>query len=82
MDGTELGRRIARLRAEARTQGKLAVLRRSSPETTAATAAECVANAREPSRRFDALRRRQGPDPLPVWWAARQTDGGWFAERR
>jgi hypothetical protein len=76
MDGTELGREVARLRAEGRARARFAVLRQSLPEATAATAAECVAGAREPLRRFDALRRRPGPDPLPVWWAARQTGGG------
>ena len=76
MDGDELGRHVARLRAEGRARARLAVLWQSQPEATAATAAECVASAREPLRRFDALRRRPGPDPLPVWWAARQTGGG------
>ena len=33
---------------------------------TVATAAECVQAVKEPLRRFDALRRRSGPDPLPV----------------
>ena len=77
MDGIEVGRQVSRLRAEGRVQAKAAALRRSLPEATTATAAECVANAKEPLRRFEALRRRQpGPDPLPVWWAARQTGGG------
>ncbi len=72
MDGDELGRQVARLRAEGRARTKIAVLWQSLPEATAATAAECVASAKDPLRRFDALRRRQpGPDPLPVWWASR-----------
>ncbi len=75
MDGDELGRRVARLRAEGRAQARSAALRQSQPEATAATAAECVASAKEPLRRFDALRRRPGPDPLPVWWAARRGGG-------
>ena len=75
MDGIELGREVARLRAEGRARAKSAVLRRSLPEATAATAAECVASAKEPLRRFDALRRRPGPDPLPAWWAARRGGG-------
>ncbi len=76
MDGDELGRRVARLRAEGRAQAKAAVLWRGHPDMAVATAAECVQAVKEPLRRFDALRRRSGPDPLPVWWAARQTSGG------
>jgi hypothetical protein len=76
MDGDELGRQVARLRAEGRARAKSAALWQDHPEATTATAAECVAGAREPLRRFDALRRRPGPDPLPAWWAARQTGGG------
>ncbi len=76
MDGDEFGRRVARLRAEGRARARFAVLRQSLPEASTATAAECVQVVREPLRRFDALRRRPGPDPLPVWWAARQTGGG------
>ncbi len=53
MDGDELGREVARLRAEGRARARFAVLRQSLPEATAATAAECVAGAREPLRRFD-----------------------------
>ncbi len=68
MDGIELGREIARLRAEGRTRAKFAVLWQSQPEATAATAAEWVASVREPQRRFDALRRRPGPDRLPTGW--------------
>ena len=76
MGGDELGRRVARLRAEGRARAKSAALWRDHPEATTATAAECVQVVREPLRRFDALRRRPGPDPLPAWWAARQTSGG------
>ncbi len=75
MDGTELGRRVARLRAEGRARARSAALRRGQPEAAAATAAECVASAKEPLRRFDALRRQLGPDPLPAWWAARRGGG-------
>ncbi len=76
MDGDEFARQVARLRAEGRAQAKAAALWRDHPEMTVATAAECVHAVKEPLRRFDALRRRSGPDPLPVWWAARQTGGG------
>ena len=76
MDGDELGRRVARLRAEGRAQAKAAVLWRGHPDMAVATAAECVQAVKEPLRRFDALRRRSRPDPLPVWWAARRTSGG------
>jgi len=75
MDGDELGRQVARLRAEGRVHAKSAALWRDHPETTAATAAECVQAVKEPLRRFDALRRRPGADPLPAWWAARRTGG-------
>ena len=75
MDGIELGRQIARLRSAWRAQTRLAILRRSQPGAAAATAADCVEGAREPLRRFDALRRRPGPDPLPIWWAARPGGG-------
>ena len=76
MDGDEFGRRVARLRAEGRARANAVALWRDHPEMTVATAAECVQAVKEPLRRFDALRRRSGPDPLPVWWAARQTSGG------
>ena len=76
MDGDELGRRVARLRAEGQAQAKAAALWRDHPEVTVATAAECVQAVKEPQRRFDALRRRSGPNPLPAWWAERQTGGG------
>ncbi len=82
MDGYELGRRIARLRAEGRARARVAALWQNLPEASTATAAECVASAKEPLRRFDALRRRSGPDPLPAWWAARQTGGGPLAGAR
>ena len=76
MDGDELVRRVARLRAEARARAQAVALWRDHPEMTVATAAGCVQAVKEPLRRFDALRRRSGPDPLPVWWAARQANGG------
>ena len=76
MDGDELVRRVARLRAEGRARAQAAALWRDHPEMTVATAAGCVQAVKEPLRRFDALRRRSGPDPLPVWWAARQANGG------
>ena len=75
MDGTELGRQIARMRAEASARTKLTILWRGLPEMAAATAADCVASAREPLRRFDALRRRPGPDPLVIRWRARPGGG-------
>ncbi len=76
MDGDELGRRVARLRAEGRARAKSAALWRDHPEATTTTAAECVQVVKETLRRFDALRRRRPePDPLPAWWAARQTGG-------
>ncbi len=75
MDGDELGREVARLLAEGRARTKFALLWQSLPEATAATAAECVASAKDPLRRFDALRRQPGPDPLPVWWASRHGGG-------
>ena len=64
MDGTELGREVARLRAEGRAQAKAAALWRNHPDTTTASAADCVRVVKEPLRRFDALRRRPEPDPL------------------
>ncbi len=76
MDGVELAREVARLRAEGRAQAQVAVLWRGHPDMAVATAAECVQAVKEPLRRFDALRRRSGPEPLPVWWAARQIGGG------
>ena len=76
MDGTELGREVARLRAEGRARARSAVLRQHLSEATTATAADCVRAVREPLRWFDALRRRPGPHTLPAWWAARQAGGG------
>ena len=64
MDGIQLGRRVGPPRAEVRARARFVVLRRSLPETAATTDAERVASAREPLRRFDALRRRTGADPL------------------
>ncbi len=75
MDGIELGREVAGLRAEGRARAKFAVLRQSLSEATAATAAGCVASAKEPLRRFDALRRRPGPVPLAIRWPARPGGG-------
>ena len=76
MDGIELGREVARLRAEGRARARFAVLRRSLSEATTATAADCVRVVGEPLRRFDALRRRLGPRPLPAWWDGWRTGGG------
>ena len=82
MDGTELGPEVARLRADGRARARFAVLRQHLPEATTATAAECVQVVREPLRRFDALRRRPGPRPLPALWAAQRTGGGPLAHGR
>ena len=81
MDGIELGREVARLRAEGRARGKSTVLRRSLPEATAATAADCVASAKEPRRRFVALRRRPEQVPLAVRWPARPSARPYAGER-
>ncbi len=64
MDGIELGRRAARMRAASRAMTRLAILWRSRSADAAATAAECVESAREPLRRFATLRRRPKPDLL------------------
>ncbi len=70
MDGIEFGQQIARLRTERRTRTKIAILWQSELAATQATAADCVRRAKEPLRRFDALRRRPGPDPLAIGWPA------------
>jgi hypothetical protein len=75
MDGTELGRQIARMRAESSARTKLTILWRGLPEMAAATAADCVESAKEPVRRFDALRRRPGPVPLAIRWPTRPGGG-------
>ena len=77
MDGTELRREVARLRAGWRAEARLGLLRRGQLEAAAATAADCVAGAREPQRRFDALRRR--PVHVPMRWAVRPTTRGRLA---
>jgi hypothetical protein len=64
MEGIELERRSARQRAEWKEQARLAVLWQSQPEGAPATAADWVAGSREPSRRFDAIRRRSAPPPV------------------
>ena len=64
MDGIELGRQVARMRAESTARTRLAIRGRSRSPDAAATDAERVASALEPLRRFDALRRRTGADPL------------------
>ena len=81
MDGIEFGREVSWLRAEWKTRARVGVLWRRHPDAAAATAADCAAAARDPLRRFDALRRRPGPDPLPIWRAARP-GGGPFAGAR
>ena len=75
MDGVELGRQVARMRAESRARTRLAVLWRSRSADAAATAADCVESAREPLRRFDALRRRPEQVPIAVRWPARPGGG-------
>ena len=75
MDGTELGRQIARMRAESSARTKLTILWRGLPEMAAATAADCMESAKEPVRRFDALRRRPGPVPLAIRWPTRPGGG-------
>jgi hypothetical protein len=75
MDGIELGRQVARLRTEWRARARLAVLWQGESAATDATAADCVERAKEPLRRFDALRRRPGPDPLAIRWRARPGGG-------
>jgi hypothetical protein len=64
MDGIELGRRAARMRAASRAMTRLAILWRSRSADAAATAAEGVERAREPLRRFATLRHRPQPDLL------------------
>lgn len=61
MDGIELGREVARLRAAGRAEARLGMLRRSRPEPNTATAADCVATVREPLLRLEPLRRQPGP---------------------
>ena len=75
MNGIELGRQVARLRAEGKVRARLAAVWRGRPEDAGATAADCVESAKEPLRRFDALRRRPGPDPLAIRWPARHGGG-------
>jgi hypothetical protein len=81
MDGIEFGREVSRLRAERTMRARLGVLWRGQPGAAAATAADCAATTWDPMRRFDALRRRPGPDPLPIWRPARP-GGGPFAGTR
>jgi hypothetical protein len=64
MDGLEHGRRVALLRAEGKARARFAIVWRNQPDATAAIAAGCVESASEPLRRFDAQRRRPGPDAL------------------
>ena len=81
MDGTELGLQIARMRAESRARTRLAIPWRSQPADAAATAADCAESAKEPLRRFDALRRRPGPVPLAMRWPGRPTGSPLTGER-
>ena len=82
MDGVELGRQVARMRAESRARTRLAVLWRSRSADAAATTADCVGSAKEPLRRFDALRRRPEQVPVAVRWPARPGGGGPLPGRR
>jgi hypothetical protein len=82
MEGTELERGVARQRAEWKARARLAVLWQSQPEGASATAADCVAGGREPSRRFEALRRRSAPPPVAFRWTGRPGGGGPSAHGR
>lgn len=73
MDGTELGRRIARLRAEAKARRRLATLWRMHPAMpAAASAADCLRSAKEPTRRLEPLRHRPGSEPTRGGRASRR----------
>jgi len=60
MDGTELGRQVQRLRAQAKAQRKLALLARERSRQAGTSAADCLRRAWEPSRRLEPLRRQVG----------------------
>ena len=65
MNGDDLERRIGRLRADARGLSRFALLWRGRPMATAATAADCARNARDPLQRLEPLRRRPAGAPAP-----------------
>jgi hypothetical protein len=60
MDGMDLRRRIGWSRSEAALRAKMAVLARGQRADAASTAAECARIAREPSRRWEGVRRSLG----------------------
>ena len=74
MDGIEIGREAARLRADRGARATLDALRRGQPEETAAasaTAADCAAASKNPLRRLDSLRRR--PVSVRTRWPTLRT---------
>lgn len=62
MDGMDLRRRMGWSAAEAKTLARVALLRCRQPRLAPVTAAECLRLGREPSRRLEPLRRRQGTE--------------------
>jgi hypothetical protein len=60
MDGIELGRRVERLRRDARGLRRLTVLWRAPSGRAATSAANCVKVEKDPARRLEPLRRSVG----------------------
>jgi hypothetical protein len=60
MDGTDMHRRIAAARRQARRQAEWEQLRRDQRPPEPGSAAECLAAARNPDRRLEPMRRALG----------------------
>jgi hypothetical protein len=57
MNGDDLARRLSPMRAQSKILSKLSLLWQQKADKAGTTAEDCARNARDPSRRFEPLRR-------------------------
>ena len=58
MNGDDLVRRVSPMRAQNKILSKLSLLWQQKADKAGTTAEDCAKNARDPSRRFEPLRRQ------------------------